>query len=70
MRVERPHRCPFSAFSVASLPSNTKYYGNFAAFEAAISTCFADAPTKHKAELDSLLTLRFQTFSRAEIQAA
>jgi len=49
---------------------NAKYYENFAAFEAAISTCIADAPTKHNAELDSLLTLRFQTFSKARIQAA
>jgi transposase len=49
---------------------NAKYYENFAAFKAAITTCIADAPTKHKAELDSLLTLRFQTFSKAQSCAA
>ena len=49
---------------------NAKYYENFAAFKAAIMTCIADAPTKHKAELDSLLTLHFQTFSKAQLQVA
>ena len=48
---------------------NAKYYENFATFKAAITTCITDAPTKHKAELDSLLTLRFQTFSKAQVQA-
>lgn len=49
---------------------NAEYYENFTAFKAAITTCIADAPTKHKAELNSLLTLRFQTFSNAQVQAA
>jgi hypothetical protein len=40
----------------------SKYYASSAAFEQAIMTCIADAPTKHKAELDTLLTLHFQTF--------
>lgn len=49
---------------------NAEYYESFAAFKAAIMTRIADAPTKHKAELDSLLTLHFQTFSKAQLQAA
>ena len=49
---------------------NAKYYENFATFKTAISGCIADAPTKHKEELDSLLTLRFQTFDKAQLLAA
>jgi transposase len=49
---------------------NAKYYENFATFKTAIGGCIADAPTKHKAELDSLLTLRFQTFDKAQLLAA
>lgn len=47
-----------------------KYYENFATFKTAISGCIADAPTKHKKKLDSLLTLRFQTFDKAQLLAA
>jgi transposase len=49
---------------------NSKYYENFGEFKAAIGGCIADAPTKYKAELDSLLTLRFQTFTKAQLMAA
>jgi transposase len=49
---------------------NTKYYETFDAFKTAISACIAEAPTKHKAELASLLTLRFQTFEKAQLLAA
>ena len=49
---------------------NSKYYENFGEFKAAISGCIADAPTKYKEELDSLLTLRFQTFEKAQLLAA
>ena len=49
---------------------NAKYYENFALFKTAISGCIADAPTKYKKELDSLLVLRFQTFAKAQLLAA
>jgi transposase len=49
---------------------NSQYYADFGTFKAAISGCIADAPTKYKEELDSLLTLRFQTFAKAQFLAA
>ena len=49
---------------------NAKYYETFTAFQAAISACIADAPRKNKVELDSLLTLRFQTFEKPQLLAA
>lgn len=49
---------------------NSKYHENFGEFKAAIGGCIADAPTKYKDELDSLLTLRFQTFAKAQLLAA
>lgn len=44
----------------------SKYYADFAAFKAAIETCLSETHTKHKDALDSLLTLRFQTFEKAQ----
>ncbi len=49
---------------------NSKYYDNFDVFKDAISTCLHESPTTHKLALDSLLTLRFQTFEKAQIMAA
>ena len=49
---------------------NSKYYADFGTFKAAIGGCIADAPRKYKEELDSLLTLRFQTFTKAQLMAA
>ncbi len=37
------------------------YYDNFMAFKAAIMGCLADLPTQHAEQLQSLLTLNFQT---------
>lgn len=45
----------------------SKYYPEFPLFKAAITTCIEEAQGKHKQELDSLLTLRFQTFNKAQI---
>jgi hypothetical protein len=42
--------------------SYSKYYPDSAAFQHAIRDCLAQVPTQHKAALDTLLTLRFQTF--------
>jgi transposase len=39
------------------------YYKDFLAFKQAISTCLAQTHTTHKQALDSLLSLRFQTFN-------
>lgn len=44
----------------------SKYYETFPAFKAAISKCLDETMTTHKADLDSLLTLRFQTFEKAQ----
>lgn len=48
----------------------SKYYADFCAFKAAIGDCVVDAPTRHKNELDSLLTLRFQTFKEPQLLGA
>jgi transposase len=44
-----------------------KYYEDFSQFSSAISDCLDEAHLKHKKELDSLLTLRFQTFEKSQI---
>ena len=41
----------------------SKYYPAFLEFKEAISNCIEQAPIQHKKELNSLLTLRFQTFA-------
>jgi len=41
------------------------YYADFATFKTAISTCLAQTHTTHKTALDSLLTARFQLFTKA-----
>ncbi|MCA2505899.1 MAG: IS630 family transposase, partial [Microcystis sp. M54BS1] len=40
---------------------------NFSDFSSAIYECLNDAHLKHKKELDSLLTLRFQKFNKSQI---
>jgi len=42
-----------------------RYYATFAPFKEAIINCLDNAPTRHKAPLDSLLTLNFQLFKSA-----
>ena len=42
------------------------YYADFAAFKTAITQCLAQTQTTHRPALDSLLTLRFQLFSKAQ----
>ncbi len=44
-----------------------KYYEDFTQFSSAISECLNDAHLQHKKELDSLLTLRFQHFDKAQV---
>ena len=48
----------------------SKYYPDFASFKAAIETCLQVMPTTHRAALDSLLTLHFQTFEKAPFMPA
>ena len=45
----------------------SKYYPNFSLFKEAIQTCIAEANTKHQDELNSLLTLKFQSFKKVKI---
>lgn len=45
----------------------SKYYADFTAFKTAMEHCLAQTHTTHKAALDSLLTLRFQTFEKAQL---
>ena len=44
----------------------SKYYEKFPAFKAAISKCLDETLTTHKSDLDSLLTLHFQLFQKAQ----
>ena len=44
-----------------------KYYPDSEAFQNASMACIEQAPTLHKEELESLLTLRFQTFQAVSV---
>ena len=48
----------------------SKYYADFTCFSGAITDCLAQTHTQHKAALDSLLTLRFQTLQEPQNVAA
>ena len=45
----------------------SKYYADYDAFTTAISDCLQHTHDRYKKELDSLLTLRFQTFEQVQI---
>ena len=45
----------------------SKYYPDSDSFQKAILDCMKQAPTKHKAELETLLALRFQTFKSVPV---
>jgi hypothetical protein len=45
----------------------SKYYADYDAFTKAISDGLQHTHDLHKKELDSLLTLRFQTFEKVQI---
>lgn len=47
----------------------SKYYDNFEKFKDAITNCLEESETKHKRALDSLLSLKFQTFSKTKLVA-
>ena len=50
----------------AKTQQSSKYYADFAMFKDAIATCLSELDSKHKSALDSLLTLNFQTFKKAQ----
>ena len=56
--------------SVKRTALNSKYYAGLGALKAAVIGCVGDAPAKHKRELDSPFTRRFQTFKKPQSQAA
>jgi transposase len=45
----------------------SKYYPDSTSFQPAIQDCLAQVPTHYQAELASLLTLRFQTFTTVPV---
>jgi len=45
----------------------SKYYDSFALFRSSIQHCCETAHVEHKGALDSLLTLRFQTFGKTNV---
>jgi len=45
----------------------SEYYADFASFKTAISESLSKTDMEHKSALDSLLTLKFQTFEKAQI---
>ena len=46
----------------------SKYYDNFDAFKTSITDCLRKTHTDHKKALDTLLTLKFQTFKESQIK--
>lgn len=49
---------------------SSQYYANFAEFKGAIVQCLNTTQTEHREELQTLLTLNFQTFEKAPSMAA
>ena len=45
----------------------SKYYDKFEKFKGAITNCLEETETKHKKAIDSLLTLKFQAFSKTKL---
>jgi transposase len=48
----------------------SKYYDNFDVFKRSINECLGKTHTEYKKELDTLLTLKFQTFEEGQIKQA
>jgi transposase len=48
----------------------SRYYADFVSFKAAIAKCLGETHTTHKEALDSLLTLKFQVFEKAQFMPA
>jgi len=45
----------------------SKYYADHYAFQDAIIECIEQSPSKYRQELESLLTLKFQTFKEVQV---
>ena len=45
---------------------SSTYYADFAAFKTAITQCLVQTQTTHRTAVESLLTLRFQLFAKAQ----
>ena len=48
----------------------SEYYADFASFKTAIASCLEQTHSTHKAALDTLLTLNFQLFKKAQFMPA
>lgn len=46
-----------------------RYYAQFANFRSAITDCLTQLPTIHRPQLQSLMTLNFQTFENASVMS-
>jgi hypothetical protein len=55
---------------MSNVSASLNDYEKFDLFKQAISDCLASALTKHKNELNSLLTLNFQAFEKAQVVPA
>jgi len=49
---------------------NSRHHPSFADFRAAIDACLDQLPTTHKPDIDTLMTLQFQTFENVSLLAA
>ena len=47
----------------------SKYYSDFTLFKSAITECLSKTQTEYKKELDSLLTLNFQSFKESQFMS-
>ena len=48
---------------------NSRHQGSFAAFQQAIDKCLNELPTTHRAAMQTLMTLKFQTFEDVSLLA-
>jgi transposase len=49
---------------------NSRHQGSFADFRQAIDQCLEELPTRHQRRIESLMTLKFQTFENVSMLAA
>jgi transposase len=49
---------------------NSRHQGSFAAFQQAIDSCLNELPTTHRPAMQTLMTLKFQTFEDVSLLAA
>jgi transposase len=49
---------------------NSRYHGSFADFRGVIDQCLDDLPTRHRSQIDTLMTPTFQTFENVSMLPA